>query len=147
MQKKCDGFYISTHVSRMWGELLSENIWLSRLSRMYQIVYNQDLLCTKWSFPKRQESHFICTTAVQKKKYLLCLSKGCKARVVAYLDFPAISWMQSGAAGVEEECPDQWQTLSGTSRQKSDPVDILNTERTSPVSKQEPAYGHRLNCW
>lgn len=29
--------------------------------------------------------------------------------------------MQSGAAGVQDKCPDHWQTLSGRGRQESDP--------------------------
>lgn len=53
--------------------------------------------------------------------------------------------MQSGAAGVQDKCPDQWQTLSGRSRQESDPVDIVGRERTTLDSKKEPSAAIRAH--
>lgn len=84
-----------------------------------------------------------------KEKYLFRLLRGCRGQgtcLSGFPDLPAVSQMQSGAAGVQDKGPDQWQALSGPSRQESDPVDIVDTERTTPVSKKEPSSGHQLHC-
>lgn len=47
--------------------------------------------------------------------------------------------MQSGAAGVQDKCPDHWQTLSGRGRQESDPVDIVSRERITLDNNKDPS--------
>lgn len=84
-----------------------------------------------------------------KEKYLFRLLGGCRGQgscLSGFADLPMVSQMQSEAAGVQHKCPDQWQTLSGAGRQKSDPADIVGTQRTTHVSKKEPSSGHQLHC-
>lgn len=95
--------------------------------------------------------------AVKKKSTCSACYETVEAKVAAYRDLlPAVSKMQSGAAGVQDKCPDHWQTLSGRGRQGSDPADIVGIERTTLDNNKDPPAARRAHviniahenyCW